>query len=382
MSTETPTVPEQPQPQPRPESPVQQPQFPAQQGPQIPPLPPTPPLAPPPKGRRPTGRQWALIGGGVVVLVAIVVGIIAGAARLSTPTPTPTSTASRQPAPTQTAAPTATSQPAPRAAISEVTRSVSVVQNSVETEEISATATCPSGTALVGGGYRLQPASNTALIFIRASYPSAANAWTVIESNPQSGGEVTLTTSAICLTTSVPVTVSIASATTSGGGGGVAGTATCPVGTSLTGGGFAQERLGGNVVAVSAPTSDGSGWRVSTTSEILHSFTAYALCASASAPAALTRAAVITATTAVSNNTEGTATASCKPEQLLTGGGYTFTKGLGYFLGKEVNISDSRTAWVVTAYNNYSLMFGGPGPTPTPPPPMQVTAYAICVMFA
>ncbi len=361
MSTGMPTVPEQ-----------QQPQPPVQQGPHVPLIPPTPPVAPPPNGRRPTGGQWALIGVGVVVIVAIVVGIIAMAARPSTPTPTATQQ------PTQTSAPTATSQPAPKAAISEVTRSVSAVQNSAETEEISATATCPAGTTLVGGGYRLQPSSNTQLIFIRASYPSAANAWTVIESNPQSGGEVTLTASAICLAASAPVTVNIASATTPAAG--AAGAATCPAGTTLTGGGFMQDRLGANVVDASAPTSAGSGWRVSTISEIPHSFTVYVLCASASARSALTPAAITTATTAIPNNSEGTATTSCKSGQTLIGGGYTFTKGGGYFLGKDVSVTDTRTAWAVQAYNLYT--WTGAGPTPTPPPPLQVTAYAICVTSA
>lgn len=320
------------------------------------------------------GRQWALIGIGILVIVAIVVGIIAVVARPSTTTSTSTPTATQQP--TQTSVPSATTKPTPKAAISEVTRSVSAMQNSADTEEISATAICPAGTTLVGGGYRLQPSSNTQLIFVRASYPSVANAWTVIESNPQSGGEVTLTASAMCLTASVPVTASIASAAV--GSGAAAGTATCPTGTSLTGGGFMQERSGANVVNISAPTSAGNGWRVSSISEIPSPLTVYAMCASATP--ALTPAAITTTTAAIPINREGTAAAGCQTGQLLIGGGYTFTKGAGYFLGKDVSMSDTRTAWAVQAYNLYT--WSGVGPTPTPPPPMQVTAYAICVTSA
>ena len=373
MSPDTSTVPQQP-------SVPSQP--PVQDGlPVPPPSPsPTPPRMTSPTGprRRLTGWQWALIGLGVVVVVALVVGIGAAATRQNTSAPTPTAAHQPTQAPVPTATtqpgPSATSQPAAKAAISEVTRSVTAVQNSPDTQEITATATCAAGTTLIGGGYRLQPTSNTQLIFVRASYPSAANAWTVIESNPQSGGEVTVTAAAICLTTSVPITVTPVSATVSGGG---AGVSTCPASSILTGGGFKQAEMGANVVDASSPSGTGSGWRVSTISEVPSPFTVYALCATTSGLAA---AEITTATAAIANNTEGTAASSCKPGRLLIGGGYSFIKGDGYFLSKEVSVSEGAASWAVTAYNLYS--WTGAGPTPTPPPPMQVTAYAICVTSA
>ncbi len=267
---------------------------------------------------------------------------------------------------------TATPKQAAQAAINQVTRSVTAVQNSPATEEISATATCPAGSKLVGGGYRLQPTSNTQLIFVRASYPSAADAWTVIESNPQSGGEVTLTAAAICLTTSFPVTTTIATGAASNG----EGTADCPANTTLTGGGFKQDRVGANVIDASSPSPSATGWHASNISEVPTSFTVYAMCASPT----LSPAEISTATTDIPSNTEGNATAGCKTGQLLVGGGYTFAKGSGYFLGKDVSVSDALTAWTVKLYNLYS--WNGVGPTPTPPPPMQVTAHAICVVAA
>lgn len=264
---------------------------------------------------------------------------------------------------------TATPKPVAKAAINEITRSVTAVQNSVDTEELSATATCPAGTKLVGGGYHLQPTSNSQLIFVRASYPSAADAWTVIESNPQSGGQVTLTAAAICLTASFPVTTTIATGTAADG----EGTANCPANTTLTGGGFKQDAPGANVIDRSAPS--GSGWHASNISEVPTSFTVYAMCAGPT----LARAEIPTATTTIPSNMEGNVAAGCKTGQLLIGGGYTFAKGMGYFLGKDVSVSEARTAWTVRAFNLYT--WTGTGPTPTPPS-MQVTAYAICVVPA
>lgn len=294
-------------------------------------------------------RHPTPLGLGVLILAIVACG---GSSLASIATPTPTLT------------PT----PVPQASLSAVTQSKSGVDASAA--DITVTATCPAGKLMVGGGYHLQLANNQQLIYIRADYPSAANAWTVTETNPQSGGAVTLTAYAFCLTTNFAVTASVATATSSGSTASVA----CPVGTTLVGGGFNESTLiGSGWVTASYPT--GGAWQVTRPTGVPNTYSVYAVCASR----ALTPSAINTATATIANNASGEADASCAAGETLIGGGFSATKGALY-IGEDDRASDTFAQWMVKALNLYEQpVVGGGGGPPPPPPAMQVVAYGICV---
>jgi hypothetical protein len=242
--------------------------------------------------------------------------------------------------------------------------------------DMSATATCPQGTALIGGGYQLHLANHQQFIYLRSNYPSAANAWTVTEGNPQSGGAVTLTTDAYCLsTTNVTLTFTTVSAQSKQNGTGIA---SCPAGTVVVGGGYKQlTAIGSGWVTASYPANN--GWQVGGPPQQngVNPFTTYALCASKP----LTIPSIATANTAVANNTDGQAAASCPQADYLVGGGFSTSVGALY-IGEGDQASGGFATWNVQALNLYEQpVVGGGGPTPAPPAPMQVVAYAICAAF-
>jgi maltoporin len=68
---------------------------------------------------------------------------------------------------------------------------------------VTATATCPAGKKILGGGgsYTVSNASQANRVGLIASYPSAANAWTVtarVHQGLSSGFTTTVTTYAVC----------------------------------------------------------------------------------------------------------------------------------------------------------------------------------------
>jgi hypothetical protein len=274
------------------------------------------------------------------------------------------STAQAGPKATATLAPTAT--PAHTASVSQVMQSQS--GSDATAVNISATAVCPGGTTLVDGGYHLQLANNFQQVIVFANYPSAANAWTASESNPQSGGAVTLTAYADCLTANFAVTTSIVSAASAAG----TGAATCPGGNTVVGGGFNQPVLGSNAMTASYPS--GTTWNA-TAGQTSTAFTVYAMCATG----ALAPAEISTGTATVANNAEGEADASCKGGELLIGGGFRLAKG-SFILVRDFRLNDAVTAWMGKAYNLYiAPVVGGGGSPPPPPDALQTTASAICV---
>ncbi len=292
---------------------------------------------------------------GVIVLVIVACGSTSLA-----PKSTPVSTL--------TPAPTLTPTPLPQASVSVAAQTKAGKDASAL--DITVTATCPAGKIMVGGGYHLQLANNQQLVYIRADYPSAASAWTVTESNPQSGGAVTLTAYALCLTTNFAVTTSLVTTTSSG----TTGSAACPAGKTLVGGGFNQATLiGSNWITASYPS--GGAWQVTRPTSNNYTYTVYAVCASQ----ALTAKAIDTATATIANNTSGEADANCSPGQTLIGGGFSATLGALY-IGEDDRASNTLAQWMAKALNLYQApTVGGGGPAPTPPAPMQVVAYAICV---
>jgi hypothetical protein len=238
--------------------------------------------------------------------------------------------------------------------------------------QISVTATCPAGTALVSGGYSLTLANNTQLVTISDDYPSAPNAWTATELNPQSGGAITLTTYAYCAQGSAALSTTIATATASGGN----AAAACPGGAALTGGGFHQAANGANVIAASYPV--GNAWHTAQLSGVQHqAYSAYAVCASGG----LAASGLPSAGATLANNATGEADAACAAGQTLVGGGFTAANG-AYALITDLKLATSQTAWAAKALNLYVPPVTGPGGAPPTPTPLQLTAYGVCVTAA
>jgi hypothetical protein len=54
--------------------------------------------------------------------------------------------------------------------------------------QVSATASCPAGKTLLGGGGRVTKSGITSPLAIAESYPSASNTWKVVGTNTVAGG--------------------------------------------------------------------------------------------------------------------------------------------------------------------------------------------------
>jgi hypothetical protein len=131
----------------------------------------------------------------------------------------------------------------------------------------TATANCPSGTTLTGGGYAGQPLGEFGT-YVYEQHASG-NGWTAIAINASSTGTGTVSAEAYCrrrapvLTESTAIT-QLAALSGSGFGSGTA-TATCPAGTQAVAGGFAGfvDTAGRDVfVSSSRRTPDRTGWAV------------------------------------------------------------------------------------------------------------------------
>jgi hypothetical protein len=262
---------------------------------------------------------------------------------------------------------TATATTTPTASITVVAQTQSGTDATAA--NVSATAACPAGSPMVSGGYLVKPGTTTQLITISQDYPSAPNSWTATELNPQSGGSVSITAYAVCLTANFAVTITSASAVSATDGTAVAG---CAPGTTLVGGGFQQEAAGANTIVSSFPAAN--AWQTKQTGQLHASYTAYALCASS----ALAAASLPMNTAAIANNTTGEADAACATGQVLVGGGFSFTGG-GYGLTTDQHPSSSLTSWATKSLNIFIQPTSGPGGAPPTPTPEQLTSYGICV---
>jgi hypothetical protein len=109
----------------------------------------------------------------------------------------------------------------------------------------TATATCPGGKQVVGGGFSA-PLAEGAAVVVHSSYRSSASAWTVEGLNENGSGAVTAY--AYCRNASPPVSDVSTSATLSATGETKTLTPACPSGTSLIGGGFQSTTPGDAVV--------------------------------------------------------------------------------------------------------------------------------------
>ena len=173
------------------------------------------------------------------------------------------------------------------------------------------TATCPDETMIVSGGF----AGSSDLYVYNQS--KQANGWTVYAKNNASSNKL-LNSYANCLRYAVGnVTQEVVQVTTSGGGVGHP-VATCPLGTIVTGGGWAAQSDGSFHIYNSSKS--GNGWQIyannlSGSNKLIN---AYAICLS---DTAFITEQLLIQDTIPGNNSDGV-TSSCAGIGLAVGGGF------------------------------------------------------------
>jgi hypothetical protein len=182
---------------------------------------------------------------------------------------------------------------------------------------ITATASCPDGQALLGGGYALSGSVNVQRAAVLDNYPASVNSWTVTVSNADDSGPLTLTVYADCLLIRLAVTTQIVVTTPAAPNDGSLHTFVthCPVGTTVTGGG--SRDWGFN----ESPTRD--GWQatyIPGSENPPPTATVFALCASG----ALQPGLIASTSRAVAVGDNATLSIACPADELLVGGGYYY----------------------------------------------------------
>jgi hypothetical protein len=220
----------------------------------------------------------------------------------------------------------------------------------------SATATCPSGTVLTGGGFASQISAQTKVY----TQSKEGNGWEVYLYNG-SGSSQLVNAYAICLAnTSGATTQALKQVSVPAGSTGSA-TATCPAGSIVTGGGYAsQTSLSTEVYTQS---KSGNGWEVylNNTTGSSQLVNAYAICLSGTSGSSTQ----ILKQVSVSAGSTGSATAICSSGSILTGGGYASQPTLQT---KVYTQSKADNGWEVFMNNSSGAS-------------QLLNSYAICVSF-
>jgi hypothetical protein len=182
---------------------------------------------------------------------------------------------------------------------------------------ITATATCPAGQVMLGGGYALSGSANLQSAAILDDYPASVNAWTVTLTNADDDGPLTLTVYADCLLRRLSVTTHMVVTTPTDPNGGPLHTFVthCPVGAMVTGGG--SRDWGFN----ESPTRD--GWQatyIPGSENPPPTATVFAVCASG----ALQPGVIVSASQAVTIGASASLSVACPADELLVGGGYYY----------------------------------------------------------
>jgi hypothetical protein len=210
-----------------------------------------------------------------VVLMAMAGCASAQAGQTGAGTASATSTA----APTDAPAPTATPQPTPTATLVPFSGKIIRVKNSAAWINGTVSATCPTGTVLIGGGVD-NGYGTSGIDTVEASYPISSHTWKVI--GPASTVPYKLSAIADCLQATRSVTTTIVKLTSPTSsyklGGGLPGVAfiydvRCSHGI-VTGGGY--DVAGGSIV--DSHPDGANGWITTVAGGTL---TAYAICSSA-----------------------------------------------------------------------------------------------------
>lgn len=222
---------------------------------------------------------------------------------------------------------------------------------------IHATATCPSGTHLLSGGYELTDPpgatrDNTNLVNVPNSYPLDSSSWYAYTSisNPTAGAY--FYAYADCLQVSFSVTTVIATGVVRAG---PSTTITCPAGFTATGGGW---RYTPNGVDASKPS--GTGWSVQEPQQV------FAVCTNLAYAVGTLASATFPVPSSVTQLTVPHQVA-CPVGQLVVGGGFlSGAPPLVLKLNKQT-ISSDGSAWQLSVLNIDSVHT------------YNATVYAVCL---
>jgi hypothetical protein len=170
---------------------------------------------------------------------------------------------------------------------------------------------------LLGGGYALSSGRNVQRAAVIENYPASVNAWTVTVTNGTDGGPLTLTVYADCLLARFSVTTQMIVTTPTVPNDESLHTfvAHCPVGATVTGGGYRDGGFSGS------PTE--SGWQATYIPRGENpppTVSVFALCASG----ALQPGVIAVTAQAVAVGGRTTLSMACPAGVLLVGGGYRY----------------------------------------------------------
>ena len=241
--------------------------------------------------------------------------------------------------------------PAIAPSTTQILKQVSVPAGSVG----SATASCPSGSVVTGGGFASQSSLST-LVYTQSQ---SGNGWQVYLNNT-TGSSQLLNAYAICLSGTSGSTTQVLKQVSVPANGNGSATATCTSGI-VTGGGFAsQSSLSTEVYTQS---KSGNGWQAylkngTTSSQLVN---AYAICLTGTSGTSTQ----ILKQVSISAHTTGSATADCPGGSVLTGGGFASQSDLST---KVYTQSKTGNSWQVYLNNNTGSS-------------QLLNAYAICVSF-
>ncbi|MFH2102351.1 MAG: NBR1-Ig-like domain-containing protein [Chloroflexota bacterium] len=219
----------------------------------------------------------------------------------------------------------------------------------------SSTATCPSGSVVVSGGYAV---SANMLVYTQSMN---GNGWRVYAKN-NAGSSQLLNVYAICLR-NTPGTVSQVHTQVSVPVGDYGNpVVSCPAGSVVTGGGYASQSDGSLWVYNS--TRSGNGWQVyaRNTSGAAKLVNVYAICLSGTTGTT----AQVLQNVSISASSTGTTQAACPAGGLVTGGGFALQNDLIVYNSSMV--SGDGNSWQAFARNT-----GGSSRT--------MNVYAICLSF-
>jgi hypothetical protein len=211
-------------------------------------------------------------------------------------------------------------------------------------------AACPAGAILLSGGYT-DPQSDPMQDSVTASYPASLTSWAVTAIDV--GGPLTLTIYIDCAQPNFPDLPKVVGATVNNA---TSAQIQCPVGTTVTGGGFK-----GAVTSLSSQAA-GNGWSV-VDGLSSPSLSIFAVCQGGGH---VIPGSLASATQQVPNLGQTSVSVSCPTGQALAGGGYATAKSAAPF---GTYPDPTFSTWVSEA------KFIGQPPNGT------VTSRAVCVQL-
>jgi hypothetical protein len=284
-----------------------------------------------------------------------------------TPTPPPPDTATFTPhPPTLTFTPTNTSEfmiPSIQIIVSLQVINLATVETVLQQFSVSpgntgnTTATCPSGSVVVSGGYA---ASSDVLVYTQSLN---GNGWQVYAKN-NAGSSKTVSVYARCLKNTAGTIFQYFNTGSVNPGQKENVVQECPAGTVVTGGGFASNPSGNLQLYNSSMMDTGNGWQVWAQNHAASSYsvTVYALCLSG---VNATTYDVLDSISVPAGSTDGVYT-DCGSGDLAVGGGFATQSNL--YMYNSSPRSATTNEWI-----GYAKNYGGSDQT--------FFNYAVCLTF-